>query len=144
MKYTRILIIAIIVALLVGGYIGYLFKGQKVEKEEWEGGSIIQSQEYSVTTTESGTGAVADKFIKDGRGALGSIVVTNAGDTEYLLIDASTTVWNYDNFPTSTKVLADIPGSLVAGTYTFDVLFNHGLYLDVISGDTGTTSVTYR
>lgn len=107
-------------------------------------GSIIQSQEYTATTTESGSGNVVDKSFKNGHGALGSIVITKAGDAEYMLLDASSTLMSWDDFPTSTRTLADVPASLVAGTYIFDANFNYGLYLDVSGGSTGTTTLTYR
>ena len=105
-------------------------------------GSITTGQEYKATTTTDGAGVIADTNIKDGWGTLGSLVITKAGDTAFSLIDASSTIMTYDDFPTTT--LAEIPASLAAGTYVFDVEYQYGLYLDVSAGTTGSSTITFR
>jgi len=106
-------------------------------------GSIETGQEYTATTTRM-SGSWIDATIKRGYGSLGSVVITKAGDAAFLLLDASTTANKIDNFSTSTKTLASFPASAAAGTYMFDVNFNDGLTLEVVSGDNGTTTITYR
>lgn len=146
MKKENIIILGIILimAVVVVGAIASLKILKNEDEEKSKVGSIIESQEYYATTTESGSGTVVDKSFKNGRGSLGSLVVTKAGDAVYQFLDASSTVYAWDNFPTSTRTLVDVPASLVAGTYIFDVNYNHGLYLDVSAGNTGTTTATYR
>lgn len=117
--------------------------------EERSFGSVTVGNEYNATGTADFGGVVVDKTIKRGWGAVGSIIVTKAGDAEYKLFDATGTDVLTTGFGTvgqssSTQLIAEIPADLAAGTYTVDANFNYGLVLDVVSGDTGTTTVTYR
>jgi len=112
-------------------------------------GSISTGQEYTATTTPSGTGAWTDQTIKRGWGSLGSIIITKAGDTEFVLYDATstnvlTTGFGTVGTNTTTQQLARIPENLAAGTYIFDVTFTKGLVIDVLRGTTGSSTITFR
>lgn len=101
-------------------------------------GSVETGQEYNATTTSAG-GTYAtvsgDKLLKTGSGALGSVVITGA----------NTGVLNfYNGTTTSGYLIASIPASAAAGTYTFDATFTTGLFVDLVSGSMPTTTITYR
>lgn len=131
-----------IVMLLMAGAIGYLYPKQEVEQPI---GSVNRANEYHATTTPE-NGSWTDQLIQTGTGALGSVVITTAGNLEFDLLNATTTdiTKRTDNTATSTILLATFPASMVAGTYTFDVVFWDGLYLDVKSGTLGSSTITHR
>lgn len=106
-------------------------------------GSVALGNEYHSTGTPW-NGVNVSHYLKMGQGALGSLVITKAGDTEFYLLDATTSPELPDAYATSSDELAHIPASLAAGTYTFDVAFTDGLYFYVVGGNTGTSTVTFR
>jgi len=75
------------------------------------------------------------------------VVITKAGDVEFMLMDATSTQ-SYNKglggSATSTRTLASFPPSTAAGTYVFDVNYNLGLFLDVVSGTLGTSTIMFR
>lgn len=105
--------------------------------------NIANSAVYGATTTPRRTSTAGT--IKTGSGALGSIVITGAAAGLMNFYDATTSdvTKRTDNVATSSILLASIPASLVAGTYTFDIEFKTGLFVD-INGTYPTTTVTYR
>ena len=113
-------------------------------------GSVNVANEYVATSTASNTlyGATItdDKTIIRGQGVLGSVVITGAGTAIWNLYDATTTDVNLrtGQKATSTILVASFPASVAAGTYTFDVIFNDGLLLDVQSGVMATSTITFR
>ena len=103
---------------------------------------VATGQEYSATTTPFAD-YWTDRPIKGGWGALGSVVITKAGDTSFMLLNATTSLALSD-VATSSVLIASFPASAVAGTYVFDATFTKGLYLDVMSGDNGTSTILFR
>jgi hypothetical protein len=136
-----ILIIAILALIISITSLVITLKGQ-----EQPLGSVSATNEYNATTTPSGVGAWTDQLIHAGRGSLGSVIITKAGDTEFVLYDATSTgaVINDGSFNKSNKQLVRVTENLVAGTYTFDTYFNDGLVIDVVRGTTGTSTITWR
>lgn len=122
-----------LIAVLTAGIIIFWPSGQSF-------GSVSYGNDYEATSTVY-YGIRSSQLIKGGYGSLGSVIITTAGDLAYRLMDDTDGV--YDSATTS-KLLADIPASLAAGTYTFDVVFTDGLYLEVISGTNATGTITYR
>lgn len=112
--------------------------------------SVAVSSEYQATTTAAstlyGNGITTDAVIKTGYGTLGSVVITGANTGIVNVYDATTTDVNKrtGNVATSTILIASLPASLVAGTYTFDVAFRTGLLIDLVSGSMPTSTITYR
>ncbi len=143
MRLNTILIWLAIVALaaVAGGTYYYQDKAPSERPPIFQGVGV--GNEYTGTTTQTVL-TVKDTPIKDGWGALGSLTVTVAGEAEYLLFNESSSLLTWDNFPTSTRLLAEIPANLAVGTYTFDIQFTEGLYLDVINGSLGSTTITFR
>ena len=141
MKKLTIPILIVVVAILA-----VVCAVLVINKDQPSLGSITTGQEYTATTTPTGNGEWDDHTIKAGWGALGSVIVTLAGDLEYVLYDATSTgaIANDSRFSKADQQLIRIPGSLVAGTYVFDVIFTDGLVMDVESGTTGTTTITFR
>ena len=141
--YTLLLIVGMVV-LTVSGLVYLNNQYDVIPQIQPEDNlkSVTTGQEYNATTT-SFEGGWSDQPIKGGWGSLGSIIVTKAGDLEYFLLNATTSLDNMTE-NTSTVTLANIPANLAAGTYVFDITFNTGLYLDVISGDNGTSTITFR
>lgn len=113
-------------------------------------GSVIVGSEYNATSTAAssvyGAQTAGNKVLKTGYGSLGSVVVTGANTGIINLYNATTTNVNLrvPGTPTSTILIASIPASMAAGTYTFDATFNHGLLLDLVSGAMPTTTITWR
>lgn len=112
-------------------------------------GSTIQGNDYQSTSTAAGSayGTIgADKLVKTGQGSLASVIVTGAAAGPILLLDATTTDINKrtGNTSTSSILIASIPASLAAGTYTFDVEYTTGLYINLLSGTMPTSTITYR
>lgn len=104
-------------------------------------GSIETGQDYYATTTYN-----VGRLIKGSSGSLGSIVITKVGDANFQLLDATTTnvAARKGNKSTSSITLAAFPTNASTGTYQFDVSFNDGLLIDVISGTLGSSTITFR
>lgn len=107
-------------------------------------GSVTVGNEYYATSSAPWTGAASSHTIDRGWGTLGSVVVTKAGDMEFYLLDATNTPELVDAYATTSDALVYIPASLAAGTYTFDINYTDGLYFYLISGGTGTSTITWR
>ena len=110
-------------------------------------GSISSGEEYISTTTSAGLLGVANfTLLKSRSGALGSVTITGADTGVIYLYDATTTdiTLRASSMSSSTIVLAEIPASLVAGTYVFDALFNHGLLYHLYNGTAPTSTITWR
>ena len=138
MKNLIIVVLAVVViglgVLLYGGY----------QEPPIRIGSIETGQEYNATTTVE-TGLKADALIKYGWGSIGSVVVTEAGDLEYRLVNAtSVAALSAGYIDVDNETLVYVEPELAAGTYTFDVTFTDGLVFDLIAGTNGTTTITYR
>ena len=141
MKLNNILLW--VAVLVIAGWLFY----PTLQGEEPQLGSVTVGNEYTATSTANViTGVAADRAIKDGWGALGSVIVLDgSGTATYQLLNASSTVMTNTAFSTSSNLLAEIPAGVAAGTYTFDVTFTDGLYLDLVSVGTLTTStITFR
>lgn len=112
-------------------------------------GSVNRANEYIATST-AGSASVgaftASRLIQTGAGALGSVVITGANTGVINFYDATTTNISSRTGQSSTSSIhiASIPASLVAGTYTFDVAYTDGLYVDIVSGTAPTTTITFR
>lgn len=111
-------------------------------------GSVERANEYFATST-AGSAAfgafTSGRLIKSDQGALGSVVITGANTGVVNFYNATTTnVSLRGNKATSTILIASIPASLAAGTYTFDAVYTDGLYIDIVSGTAPTTTITYR
>lgn len=107
-------------------------------------GSVAIGGEYRATTTGAYSTDLA--VIKEGRGTLGSVIVTVTGGA-FNLYDATTTNPNL-KLPaaaraSSTLLLASFPTTQTVGTYTFDIVYNYGLLLD-FNGAMGSSTITYR
>ncbi len=147
MRLNNILIWAAIVALgvLAGGTFYYQDRRPPSEIPPLFRGVTVGNEYFATGTSPIGANTtVVDYSIREGWGSLGSVVVTYAGDAHYQLLDASSTVMTIDGFSTSSQILADIPASLAVGTYIFDVQYTDGLFLDVIDGTLGTSTITFR
>lgn len=108
-------------------------------------GSVQQGSEYHSTSTGSQYATPAQIAFTAEPGTLGSVVITGANTGIVDFYDATTTDVNKrtGQKPTSTIRVANIPASLAAGTYTFDVIFVNGLMM-VSSGLLPTTTITWR
>lgn len=112
-------------------------------------GSVNRANEYFATSTAGNSvfGAfTSGRNVQDGPGALGSVVVTGANTGVINFYNATTTNVSKrtGQKATSTILIASIPASMAAGTYTFDAVFSDGLFVDIVSGTAPTTTITYR
>lgn len=144
MKKTTIAII--IVAILLLGIIAYNVKLlDRVSELEGNVGSVDTGQEYYSTSTDH-LAIKESTLIKGGYGSLAQVTITGAGTSGFTFYDATSTSFSTDTrFSSSSQKLVVIPASLVAGTYTFDVTYNHGLYFyyDTV-GTYVTSTISYR
>ncbi len=106
--------------------------------------NIATNGAYGATTTPNVAGISGG--IKVGAGSLGSVVITGAAAGVLNFYDATTSDVSKrtGNKATSTILLANLPASLVAGTYIFDAAFNYGLFYELNTGTAPTTTVTFR
>jgi hypothetical protein len=135
-------LIILVLGVCLGGFVALFVDGQSTPF-----GSIVESQEYTATSTPAAStgGAWTDQLLKNGRGGLGSVIITSAGTVEFILYDATSTgSLTTGNFDPQNRKLAYIEPSQVEGTYVFDVGFNYGLLLDVKTSGTGTSTITFR
>jgi len=137
MKKFLIIIVGII---LVGIAVGYLVSINKTDA------SVAVTNEYIATTTAQGTFA-STTVLSTHSATLGSVVILTAAAQSINIIDATTTdiTKRTGNKATSTLIVATIPASLAAGTYTFDVSTVTGLLIDIVGTVTMPNAViTYR
>ena len=112
-------------------------------------GSVSVTDEYIATSTATNSvyGAfTTGRLIKPGQGTLGSVVITgaNTGIVNFYNATTSNVLKRTNNTPTSTILMASIPASAAAGTYTIDGLYTDGLLVVLESGNMPTTTITYR
>jgi hypothetical protein len=140
MKNAITIIPIALIVLCIGVFIGI------TKSNDSPLGSVITGQEYYATSTIHNA-VVSTRLIRGGWGSLGSVVVTGAGTSAFSLIDATSTdsISGDTRISTSSQLLATIPASLAAGTYTFDVTYNRGLlvYFDTV-GTAPTSTITFR
>ena len=146
-KGYGIIIIMVVAVLVVGGIIGYVIQKDKTDKvvpEEETMGSVGNLPYRATTTPEDLTWT--DQLLDTGAGVLGSVVITTSGDLAFDLLKATTTNDNLrtTSVATSSILLASFPADTAVGTYTFDVSYSNGLYLDVKSGTLCTSTITYK
>ena len=114
--------------VLLGGSVGMnLNKEKKL-------GSVALSNDYTATTTTSGT-AAANYTIFSGSGSLGSIVVASSSASTFTILDAN---------GTATTTVATLKAAIGENTYTFDRALTNGLIITVPSGFNGQYITTYR
>ncbi len=112
--------------------------------------TFSEVSDYSATTTAANTvyGAfTSSRLIKTGFGSFGSVVITGANTATINIYNATTSdiTKRAASMASSTILLASIPGSAAAGTYTFDVGYTIGLYVDIASAlNAPTSTITYR
>lgn len=132
-------IIGVIVMLMVGVLVYNSF-----DNVDSNLGSVAVTSEYNSTTTPSS--GWSDQQINSGWSTLGSVIITGAGTNEFELLSATTTNINLraSSQSTSSIRIVEFPASLGVGTYTFDSLHKNGIYLNVLTAGTGTSTVTFR
>ena len=132
--------VLILVILLTGWFLGNKIDSLNLV----DLGSVSVSDEYSSVLTGGGSGLDDGVILKGAQGVLGSVVITGAAAGALLFYNATTSDVTLRAGATSTlELLADIPKSTVAGTYTFDIVADIGLLL-VMDGTQPTSTVTYR
>lgn len=137
MKISNILLWVVVASL--GGWL-WLASTQSVKGPSI--GSVTAGNDYRSWTTPT-TNNATDVYLRPGQGTLGSVIVTGQGTQEFYLLNSTTSLAN-TILATSSILLGVIPANTPAGTYTFDTYYTKGLFLDVITSGTGTTTVTYR
>lgn len=112
--------------------------------------SVSDGNAYIATSTAAnsvyGATITGSAKVVTGPGLLGSWVITGANTGIVNFYDATTSDVNQRIAGTATSsiLLASFPASTAAGTYTLDVKYKYGLYVDVISGSIATSTITYR
>lgn len=135
---TLISIISVIVVLMAGT-IGWQYSELSQKQPV---GSVNTANEYrAVYATQGGTQTAV---LSTGPATLGSIVITGANTGTLKIYNATTTDVTKRALATSSlAILAAIPASLAAGTYTFDVSAVNGLMYDW-TGTIATSTITWR
>jgi len=138
MKTYNILVVIVAIVIAIG--LAYMAADGSPQL-----GGVTVGNEYNSTSTIH-TAIIGNQLVREGWGSLGSVTVTGAGTSGYSLYDATSTDFSTNpKRATSTALLATIPASLAAGTYTFDVTYTDGLfvYYDVV-GTAPTSTITFR
>lgn len=138
MRKLSIMAIGILLGVGFTAY-GALLNGETL-------GSVEQGSEYQTTQVTSATASsTATTQVKSYAGTLGSVVVTDTGDTfsaypSLVVYDATSTMAT-----ATAKVMTKFSTSTMSlGTYQFDTAFSYGLKLEVPAGFDGVYTVTYR
>lgn len=107
-------------------------------------GSTSRGSEYQGTTTTQGSWS-GDAVVLTSPGTLGSIVITGANTGTINVYDATTSNINLrtGNTSSSSILVATIPASAAANTYTFDRLVFNGLLINIV-GLIPTSTITFR
>jgi hypothetical protein len=108
-------------------------------------GSVARSGEYQSTTTSLGRFSTGPISLCSTPGTLGSVIVTGAAAGPIYFYNATTSsvLLRHASLSTSTLILATLPASIAAGTYTYDSIAPTALMMEV-SGTMPTTTITYR
>lgn len=145
---SKLVLPAIITAMIVTAFALYLVIENTTHVAL---GSTIAGNDYRSTTTAAstafGTAITGNTLIKTGSGSFGGVIVTGANTGIVNFYDATTTdvTKRASNIATSSILITSLPASLAAGDYTgYDVSFNTGLYIDLVSGNMPTTTVKFR
>lgn len=137
MKTSSITVGALaVIALFIGLFMGSLFRSEKALA------SVQYGNDYNATTTAATAvygSRTGDVLLKTGYGSLGSVVITGANTGAINLWDGTTTAAGHTQ-----RLLATIPASTAAGTYTIDAVYSIGLLVDLVAGNMPTTTITYR
>ena len=129
-----------IVALSLVTSVGVVELNKPVQEKSL--GSVARAGEYQPLAIKGAStgGAV----LTSSPGTLGSIVITGANTGLINVYNTTTTNANLRAGVTSTlPVLASIPASAAAGTYTFDVVATYGIAYE-ITGTPPTSTLTWR
>lgn len=111
--------------------------------------SVSMTDEYIATSTAANSvygGFTSGRVLKTGTGTFGSVVITGANTGIVNFYNATTSNVNQrtGQKASSTILMASIPASAAAGTYTIDGLFTDGLLVVLEGGNMPTTTITYR
>lgn len=101
-------------------------------------GSVDNGGTYAYKNIIAGNASTTSAIsVKGGTGVLGSVVVLKTSATALAIYDGSATT-------TGATLIATLPASIAAGTYTFDLNVATGLVLAGSVGFTGDYVLTYR
>ena len=132
-----------VIVIALGVYAGFSFSVSKVNPI----GSVEIANEYQATSTLSAIGVAMKSgytFV-NGSASVGSVVITGAATGVVNLYNATTSnvLLRGASFATSSLTYINIPASLAVGTYTFDMVFDKGIVIEIV-GTAPTSTITYR
>lgn len=133
------LALGVILITLLSFIGGNKLEQTSIQNQDSYVGSVQRTGEYYSTTTPSGAAAYQYK-IASSTSILGSVVITSS---------TASAIWiyNWDGVGTMTAsgtLVAYFPTNAAAGTYTFDIQLNKGLYTSTTAANTGVYAVTFR
>ncbi len=114
------------------------------------GSNMSEASDYMATSTAAsaayGATITGGRLIKPGHGSFSTVVITGANTGIVNFYDATTTdiTKREARFSTSTILIASFPASAAAGDYVFDAQYTTGLFIDLVSGNMPTSTITYR
>lgn len=143
MKNKLLGLILVAMTLTIVGLLVVVSKESKIAQ-----GSTFVGQDYLATSTRYFPGASLTNLtlIKNGSGTVARITITGANTGVVRLWNATTSNVNLrtGNPATSSLKFIELPASLVAGVYDFDVEFNTGILYELVSGNAPTSTIIYR
>lgn len=138
MKYISAFLLGLLVML------GVLYF---VNKPMLSVGSVMTTSDYIATTTRNfdGTAMTNLTVLRNGPGAIGNVVITGAAAGTINLYNATTSdvTKRTNNVSTSSILIATIPNSAAAGTYSIDASFGNGLLVELL-GTIPTSTILTR
>jgi len=129
-----------VVMLLMAGVIGFM-GAELNQDEDADFGGVNIGNEYLFTQYTAAVATTTE--VLDGRGMLGSVIITEDQAGAVVLIDAtSTTAYSRTN---GTRI-ADFEAAQAEGVYNFDVRVKNGIILEAVNGwnFAGDWTITYR
>src|ERR1051326_8572175 len=111
-------------------------------------GSVTQGNEYIARNFAANNvygASTTPGALKIGAGSLAQVVIEGAttGTLNFYNATTSDALFRDASQSTSSILIASLPASLVAGTYTFDASYSRGLFMD-LTGTMPTTTVLIR
>ena len=144
MSKTNKIVIGIVAAITAMGLLIATFVSYRAVPSI---GSVSQGSAYLATTTGAfvASAGLDLTVLKSGWGVLGSVTITSAAVGQINIYDATTSDVNLRSslFSTTSIQRVNIPASLVAGTYVFDIIMPNGILLE-ITGTAPTSTISYR
>lgn len=143
------IIITLLIVLALGVLTNFVLV-LKPNKSSTSVSGVTQGNDYAFSTSTAGSSVYGARtvggLLKTGFGSIGEITITgaNTGVVNFYNATTSNVSLRTGNKATSTLLIASLPASLAAGTYTLNAGFTDGLLMVVVEGTLPTSTISVR